>query len=112
MEGRIDPPSSLLRMNAADLEKKSRDETLILAWDGPCLVGCGFAALREDCVYVGKLAVDDSMRRRGVARRILEAAEALARENGRPFVELETRIELTENHATFAAVGFERVGES
>jgi len=112
MEGRIDPPSSLLRMSAEDFARKSRDETLILAWDGARLVGCGFAALREGCVYVGKLAVDESMRRRGVARGILEAAEALARENGRPFVELETRIELTENHATFAAVGFRRVAES
>jgi predicted GNAT superfamily acetyltransferase len=63
-------------------------------------------------VYVGKLAVEATIRRRGVARRIMEAAEALARASARPFVELETRIELTENHATFAALGFAKVGES
>jgi GNAT superfamily N-acetyltransferase len=112
MESRIDPPSSLLRMDAAALEAKSRGEILILALDGERPVGCGFADLREDCVYLGKLAVDAGLRRRGVARRVLEAAESLARANGRAFVELETRIELTENHATFAALGFAKVAET
>jgi hypothetical protein len=84
---------------------------LILALEDRCLVGCAFAGLREDCVYVGKLAVDaaagagawlaGSCRRRGVARA-----------HGRRFVELEARIELTENHATFAALGFSKVAES
>lgn len=112
MESRIDPPSSLLRMDAAQLEEKAREEALILALEGRRLVGCGFASLREDCVYVGKLAVDATARRRGVARKVMEAAEALARAHGRPFVELETRIELVENHETFAALGFAKVAES
>jgi GNAT superfamily N-acetyltransferase len=112
MESRIDPPSSLLRLDVAQLEEKAREEALILALEGQRLVGCGFASLREDCVYVGKLAVDATVRRRGVARRIMEAAEALARAHGRPFLELETRIELIENHETFAALGFGKVAES
>lgn len=112
MESRIDPPSSLLRMDAEQLEAKSRDETLIVALADRRLVGCVFAALREGCVYVGKLAVDDSFRRRGVARKLMQAAEELGRANARAFLELETRIELTENHATFAALGFRRVGET
>ena len=61
---------------------------------------------------MGKVAVDAALRRRGVARRLLAEAEAIAREHGLPFVELETRVELVENHATFAALGFEKVGES
>ena len=112
MESRIDPPSSLLRMDVVQLEAKAREETLILAFEGPRLVGCAFACVRDDCVYVGKLAVHTAVRRRGVAGRIMQAAEALARAEARPCVELETRIELTENHATFAALGFSRVGES
>jgi len=112
MEARIDPPSSLLRMDAAQLEAKARDELLIVALEGRRPVGCAFATLRDDCVYVGKVAVDDSIRRRGVARKLMQAAEALARANDRPFLELETRIELTENHATFAALGFAKVGET
>lgn len=112
MESRIDPPSSLLRMDARQLEAKARDEVLILALDAERIVGCAFAALREECVYVGKVGVDASARRRGIARRIMQAAEALARDHGRPFLELETRVELIENHQTFGALGFVKVGEA
>jgi GNAT superfamily N-acetyltransferase len=111
MADRIDPPSSLLRMDAAQFEKKSRDEVMILALQDQRLAGCMFAALREDCVYVGKLAVDSAFRGQGLARRLMHAAEAIARAHIRPFVELQTRIELTENHATFAALGFAKVNE-
>lgn len=112
MEPRIDLPSSLLRMGVEDLEDKARDQVLILALDHRRLVGCAFASFREDSVYVGKLAVDDAVRRRGVARKIMGAAETLACANAKPFVELETRIELVENHATFAALGFSRFAET
>ena len=60
MEGRIDPPSSLLRMDGRDLQTKAREEVLILAHDAERLVGCAFARLRDECVYVGKVAVDAS----------------------------------------------------
>jgi predicted GNAT superfamily acetyltransferase len=67
--------------------------------------------VRDDCVYVGKLAVAARMRRRGVARRIFDAVEALAREQGKPCIELERRIELVESHETFAALGFRQTAE-
>ena len=112
MESRIDPPSSLLRMDVEQLEEKAREEVLILALENQRLVGCAFACSREDCVYVGKLAVDAAVRGQGVARKIMCVAETLARANARPFLEIETRIELIENHETFAALGFSKVGES
>ena len=112
MDSRINPPSSLLRMGVDELEQKARDEVLILALEHQRLVGCAFACLREDCVYVAKLAVDADVRGRGVARKIMQVAETLARTNARPFVELETRIELIENHETFVALGFSKVAES
>jgi GNAT superfamily N-acetyltransferase len=112
MASRIDPPSSLLRMDLEQFRQKARDETLIVALDDQHLVGCAFASLRSDCVYVGKLAVDTTVRRKGIARRIMQAAETIARDSGKPFLELETRVELIENHATFAALGFVKVGES
>ncbi len=40
------------------------------------------------------------------------AIEVLARENGRALRELQTRIKLVENHATFAALGFEKAAET
>jgi GNAT superfamily N-acetyltransferase len=112
MDSRIDPPSSLHRMGIEELRSKAQRESLILATDGSELVGCAFAAVRQDCVYVSKLAVVEHARGRGVARQIMAAAESLARDNGRPAVEIQTRVELVENHETFAALGFARVGET
>lgn len=112
MEGRIDPPSSLERMDVEDFKRKATKETLIVALDGTELQGCVFAALREDCVYVGKLAVAASARGQGLARALLAAADELARRHGRPCLELQTRIELTENHRAFAALGFVQVAQT
>lgn len=112
MNGRIDPPSSLDRMDAETFQRKAAEETLIVALDGSVLRGCVFAALREDCVYVGKLAVAASARGQGLARALLDAADDLARAQGRPCLELQTRIELSENHRTFEALGFVKVAET
>lgn len=112
MDDRIDPPSSLKKMGVAEFKAKAAAESLILAEDGGAIKGCAFAALREDCVYVGKVAVAPSARGKGVARAMFAAADALAQLHGRKFLELQTRIELVENHATFAALGFTKVGES
>ena len=112
MDGRIDPPSSLARLDVDALRTKAADEHLFVATVGNTLVGCAFASIRDDCVYVGKLAVAAAARRRGVARALIDAAARLARDHGRTALELQTRIELTENHATFAALGFAKVAET
>jgi len=112
MHGRIDPPSSLDSMTADDLAKKARTETLILATEGGRLLGCAYAAVRSDCVYVGKIAVAADARQRGLARRLLAVADDVARQAGRDCLELQTRIELVENHRTFAALGFVKVAET
>lgn len=112
MDTRIDPPSSLKKMGIEEFKAKAVEETLIVAEEDRKIVGCAFAALREDCVYVGKVAVAHSARGKGVARAMLAAAEALARRHGRHFLELQTRVELVENHTTFAALGFKKFAES
>lgn len=106
MDGRIDPPSSLQGMTPAQLQAKASREHLLLWREGGWLLGCAFADLRADCVYVGKLAVAASARRRGVARALLAAADRLARKHQRAWLELQTRVELVENHRAFAALGF------
>ncbi len=111
MEVRIDPPSSVSRLTPASLAAKSRDETLFLARDHDELIGCVFARPQGDALYVGKLAVRHDRQRGGVARRLMAAVEAYARADGVRCLELETRIELTQNHATFAALGFVKSGE-
>jgi GNAT superfamily N-acetyltransferase len=99
-------------MGVGEVKAKAAEETLILATEGQNLIGCAFAALGDDRVYVGKIAVAQSARGKGVARAMLTAAEVLARKHGRRFLELQTRIELVENHATFGALGFEKVAET
>ncbi|OCW55667.1 hypothetical protein AWJ14_05940 [Hoeflea olei] len=106
MEGRIDPPSSLAAMGPAELEAKSRTEILLLAMAGARIAGCLFLRLDADAVYIGKLAVDAPFRRQGLARRLIAAAEAIARETGRPKLVLQTRVELAENQDSFARLGF------
>lgn len=112
MEGRIDPPSSLQGMTAADLQAKAQKEQLILAWQDGRLIGCAFADVRPTCVYVGKVAVAHSSRGQGVCRRLMVQADAIARGAGRSVLELQTRIELTENHRTFGNLGFIQTAET
>ncbi len=109
MTGRIDPPSSLNRLTATGLANKAAEETLILCMKGERIVGCGFAKLVGDGLYLGKLAVDPAHRRRGVLRQMLAQADRFARSEGLSHLELETRIELVENHDTFARLGFREV---
>jgi GNAT superfamily N-acetyltransferase len=112
MEGRIDPPSSLDRMTVETLREKAVEETLLLAWDGEVLVGCGYARDDGETLYLGKLAVDQAYRRRGILRSLIGFAEDMARADGKSALELQTRVELVENHATFATLGFIKSGES
>ncbi|MBZ8134034.1 GNAT family N-acetyltransferase [Afifella sp. IM 167] len=112
MAERIDPPSSLLAMGPAELRAKAASETLLLAMEDEKIVGCAFLRLEPDCLYVGKVAVDAARRGAGIARRLLALAEARAVAAGRPCLKLQTRIELTENHAAFARLGFVRTAET
>ena len=68
MDSRIDPPSSLTRMGVEEFKAKAAEETLIVATEDQSLIGCAFAALRDECVYVGKVAVAQSARGKGIAR--------------------------------------------
>ena len=110
MEERIDPPSSLTRMSAATLQEKSGEENLMLIWSDDELVACGFLKELPDAIYLGKLAVREDMRGRGLLRRMISTAEEIAKARDKPALELQARIELTENHATFGALGFLQTG--
>ncbi|TIU28472.1 MAG: GNAT family N-acetyltransferase, partial [Mesorhizobium sp.] len=49
---------------------------------------------------------------RGIGGRLMQAVEDLARRRGKQTIELQTRIELTENHAAFARLGFRETGRT
>jgi GNAT superfamily N-acetyltransferase len=112
MEGRIDPPSSLHRLDAAGLAAKARAERCLLAFRGGQLVGCAFCEPRRASLYIGKLAVEPKLQGQGIGRALLARAEAEARALGLPALELQTRIELVENHRAFGQLGFVRTGET
>lgn len=106
MDGVIDPPSSAHRLTPEGLRLKASAETGFIATSHDRLIGCIFAVERGDVVYVGKLAVDESMRGHGIARKLMLAAEHFAIERGKPVLELQSRVELAANHRTFARLGF------
>jgi GNAT superfamily N-acetyltransferase len=112
MNGRIDPPSSALALTAETLKTKAFSEIAYVAFDGEQLVGCIFCRPEMESLYVGKLAVLPAAQGKGIGKRLLGLAETTARELGRKALRLETRIELTDNHATFAAWGFRKTAEN
>ena len=106
MDGVIDPPSSAHLLTADTLRDKARRETGFVAFNGDKIVGCVFALEKGTEYYVGKLAVAPACQGQGIGRRLMQAVEDLARSRGKAAVELQTRIELTGNHAAFARFGF------
>ncbi|MGZ2458587.1 GNAT family N-acetyltransferase [Rhizobium sp. IY2] len=111
MNGRIDPPSSALKLTTESLAEKARAEIGHVAIDGEKLIGCLFLRPEADCLYVGKLAVLPEAQGKGIGKRLLTIAEETAASLDLPALRLETRIELTENHTVFAAWGFSRTAE-
>ena len=106
MDGAIDPPSSARLLTAEALGEKAKRETGFLAIENDRIVGCIFAQERVRDFYVGKLAVEPGLQGHGIGTRLMQAVEDLARERGKDAIELQTRIELTANHAAFARLGF------
>lgn len=110
MEGRIDPPSSMLSLTPEAIAAQAEAGEVWAIGSPP--QACVFLTPKPDALYVGKLAVAARQRRRGHARALLATAEDRARALGLPALELQTRVELTENQAAFEALGFVEVGRT
>lgn len=109
MQGRIDPPSSALRMTAASIAEDAAAGALLLAEHGGELVGCAFVRPKGDALYIAKLAVRPDRQGCGIGRELIAAARQEARDRGLAALELQTRVELMENHAAFARLGFVKI---
>lgn len=106
MDGVIDPPSSMQRLTVADLQGPE-------VWAiGTPIVACVVLTPRADALYLGKLAVSETARGRGLARVLVDTACARARDMGLADVELQVRVELTGNQAAFRAMGFAETGRT
>lgn len=108
MHGLVDPPSSVLQLSVDVLATPPSEVWVIGSPPRACVV----ATPRPEVLYLGKMAVQSAERGMGHSRRLVEQADRRARELGLPWLELECRIELVENHLTFAALGFEEVGRT
>jgi len=112
MDGVIDPPSSAHLLTVENLQTKAQDELGFAAFLDDKLAGCVFIKEKEDYFYLGKLAVVPAFEGQGIGRSLLEEAEQQAVAHGKPELELQTRIELTRNHAVFEKLGFRKIAET
>jgi ribosomal protein S18 acetylase RimI-like enzyme len=110
MDGRIDPPSSLHSLTPLALTDQTTKGEIWTLGHPP--IACVFLTPKPHALYIGKLAVAPSHRRQGLARQLIDFAETRARALHLPALELQTRVELTENHATFRALGFAEVART
>ena len=112
MDPRIDPPSSAHRLTVADMAAQARTGAVWVVEHNTAPIACLFANPQGNTLYLGKIAVADSHRGRGLLHRLIASAETEARTLSLARLELETRIELTENHATFTRLGFVKTTET
>lgn len=110
MDGRINPPSSIHHLTVQDIAEQAKSGEIWVI--GAPAVACVFLTSLPHALYLGKLAVDPAVQRMGYARRLIAVAEARAHDLKLPALELWTRIELSENHATFRGLGFVQSGTS
>ena len=105
-----DPPSSALGETAEIVaDKLGSGGGAGLEYEG-ALIGVVLWTPEEDALYLGRLAVSPAWRGRGLAGRLIDAAEAEARRRGLELLRLHARLELPMNRRLFARRGFVEVG--
>lgn len=110
MQGRIDPPSSMLALTPENIAAEANvGEIWVIEIDSRP-AACIFLSPRANTLYLGKIAVRRRYRGKGLARQLIETAGRRARDLGLGSLTLESRVELTDNHAAFTALGFSITG--
>jgi GNAT superfamily N-acetyltransferase len=104
-EGRLVPPSGAHAETAETIAERLRHGAL-LAESGAAPIGCVFCREDGEDLYLSRLAVVPSWRRRGIARSLLEAACELGRARGLACATVGVRLQLPENIGFFVAMGF------
>lgn len=106
----LDPPPSALRETAESVAAHLAAGGGMVAERGGTrdgtLAGSMLWVERDGGLYLHRLAVHPSHRRHGIARRLVEAAEAEARRRSLPRLHLAVRLALPGNRKLFAACGF------
>jgi predicted N-acetyltransferase YhbS len=101
-----DPPPSALRVTPDDVAAHLRTGGGAVAEAAGVMAGSALW-VEQDCgLYLGRLAVAPAWRGRGIAKALVAAAEAAARDMRLPRIHLSTRLPLIDNRRLFAACGF------
>jgi GNAT superfamily N-acetyltransferase len=110
MDGLVHPPSSIHHLT---LDKLRTQANLAEIWSsGSPLLASMILTPKRHALYVGKLCVDERSRGKGLSRMMLAHATVRAIALKLPALELETRIELRDNHAAFQVMGFVEVART
>ena len=104
MDGQIDPPSSILAFDLDAVVRHAKAGELVVIGSQP--QAAMVMAAQPPTLYLGKIAVALEIRGNGLARRLVAFAGEIAQTRGLTSLTLQSRVELTENHATFRALGF------
>jgi len=106
---RTNPPSSALKETPASVTRElQQGGGAVIESDG-VMVGAVLWREEEGSLYVGRLAVHPSQRRRGIARLLMAEAEREARRRGLTRLHLGVRLPLEDNRRFFLSCGFEDV---
>lgn len=104
-----DPLPSALKETAQNLTQHFAEGGGGVLAEGPA--ACLLWSETDGGLYIGRVAVHPDFRGRGLAKRMLAAAEAEARARNLPRLHLSTRLVLHDNRKLFAACGFVETAE-
>jgi ribosomal protein S18 acetylase RimI-like enzyme len=104
--GRLDPPSGAHAETVETVRQRMTRATAVLALIEGVPAGCIFCEARAGHVYLSRLAVLPSYRRRGLGHALIEHVEARARTLGISRVRLGVRISLVEQRAYYERLGY------
>jgi GNAT superfamily N-acetyltransferase len=104
-------PSSRDRIKER-LEQLPREDRILLAIDGDRLLGyahltVAHGLLTDDTAEVVSLIVHPEVRRQGVGRHLIAAAETWALQSGRARLLMRTEVVRSDAHAFYIALGYE-----
>lgn len=108
--GVIPVPPGALNETLAEVEQAISEGRVLLAWDSSEAVGTARYQVYPDYLYVGRVAVLPSYRRRGIGKALMSYIEQMAPTLGRTRIRLGTRQSMPGNLVFYEQMGYHVVG--